>query len=175
MSTIRPGLSCGNDTFGGKNILSIALEVPDAMLGPDPVIGVWTTISLRRDGTLVQMDRGGHPSVNPIINPDDVKDQYNTGQPATDIADYLPLWTRILQAGGAYTAEGADTAARTLLPDILTYDRARAATYPNGRILTNDCFSARMAFLTNGQVTSDGLKPHEDLQPDFPFLGPPNP
>jgi hypothetical protein len=51
----------------------------------------------------------------------------------------------------------------------------RPAAYPNGRALTNDVFSARMAFLTNGKVTSDGLKPHDDLLTGFPYLGPPNP
>jgi len=165
----------GVDTFAGKNVLSIALEVPDDMLGADAVIGVWMTVSLRRDGVLVQMDRGGHPSINPIINPDDVKDQYNTGEPATDVADYLPLWTGILQKSGGYSAAEAEAAARTVLPDILRYNRAEPATYPNGRILTDDVFSARMAFLTNGKVSSDGLKPHDDLQAGFPFLGLPNP
>jgi hypothetical protein len=165
----------GNDTFAGTNILSIALEVPDDMLGADPQIGVWASISLRRGGTLVQMDRGGHPSINPIINPEDVKDRYNTGEPASDVTNYLPLWTTILQASGGYTADQAAAAARTLLPDILRYDRDQPATYPNGRILTNDVFSARMAFLTNGKVGSDGLQPHDDLLPEFPYLGPPNP
>ena len=165
----------GVDTFANKDILSIALEVPDDMLGAGPAIGVWMTVSLRRAGTLVQMDRGGHPSINPIINPDDVKDQYNTGQPATDVADYLPLWTKILQASGGYSADEARAAALTVLPDILRYDRTRPASYPNGRVITNDVFSARMAFLTHGRVSSDGLKPHDDLLPGFPFLGPPNP
>jgi hypothetical protein len=32
-----------------------------------------------------------------------------------------------------------------------------------------------MAFLTNGKVSSDGLKPHGGLLAGFPFLGPPNP
>jgi hypothetical protein len=165
----------GHDTFGGTNILSIALEVPNDMLGAGPTIGLWATISVRRDGTLVQMDRGGHPSINPIINPDEVKDQYNTGQPADDVADYLPLWSKLLQAGGAYSADQATAAAMTLLPDILVYNRAEPAAYPNGRTLTDDVFSARMAFLTNGKVTSDGLKPHDDLRAEFPFLGLPNP
>jgi Domain of unknown function (DUF4331) len=48
----------GHDDFAGNNVGSIALEVPSDMLGAGPVIGVWATISLRRDGTLVQMDRG---------------------------------------------------------------------------------------------------------------------
>jgi hypothetical protein len=78
----------GQDTFAGKNILTIALEVPDDMLG-GPEIGVWATISLRRDGTLVQMDRGGHPTINPFVNPDGEKNEYNARQPADDVANYL--------------------------------------------------------------------------------------
>ena len=165
----------GQDTFAGKNILSIALEVPNDMLGADPVIGVWATVSVRRDGMLVQVDRGGHPSMNPIINPDDAKAEYNTRRPADDVANYLQPWSKLLQDRGGYSAAEATAAARTVLPDILSYNRAQPATYPNGRIPTNDVFSARMAFLTNGKVSSDGLKPHDDLLAEFPFLGLPNP
>jgi hypothetical protein len=33
----------------------------------------------------------------------------------------------------------------------------------------------RMAFLTNGQITpGSGLKPHDDVLFEFPFLGVPN-
>jgi hypothetical protein len=78
-------------------------------------------------------------------------------------------------AEGGYTAEEAAAATRTVLPDILTCNRAQPAAYPNGRALTNDVFSARMAFLTNGKVSSDGLKPHGDLLAEFPFAGLPNP
>jgi hypothetical protein len=165
----------GQDTFAGKNILSIALEVPNDMLGADPVIGVWATVSVRRDGKLVQVDRGGHPSMNPIINPDGAKDEYNTRQPADDVANYLQPWSKLLQDRGGYSAAEATAAARTVLPDILSYNRAQPATYPNGRVPTNDVYSARMALLTNGKVTSDGLKPHDDLLAEFPFLGLPNP
>jgi hypothetical protein len=59
----------GTDTFAGANILAIALEAPNDLLGRGPRIGAWTTISLRRDGTLVPMDREGNPSFNPILNP----------------------------------------------------------------------------------------------------------
>jgi hypothetical protein len=55
----------GTDTFGTSNILCIALEVPNDMLALGPQTGVWVTISLRRDGMLVQMDREGNPSFNP--------------------------------------------------------------------------------------------------------------
>jgi hypothetical protein len=130
---------------------------------------------LRRDGMLVQMDRGGHPSFNPIINHDDAKDEYNTRQPADDVANYLQPWSKLLQDAGGYTAADATAAVRTVLPDILSYNRAQPTIYPNGRSLTDDVFSARFAWLTNGKVTSGGLKPHDDLLAEFPFLGLPNP
>lgn len=164
----------GEDTFAGKNILSIALEVPNDMLGPGPQIGVWATVSLHRDGKLVQMDRGGHPTINPFINPDDKKDEYNARQPVDDVANYLEPWSQLLQDKGGYSPDEAIAAVRTVLPDILRYDRDQVATYPNGRIPTDDVYSARFAWLTNGQVSSDGLKPHDDLLPQFPFLGLPN-
>jgi hypothetical protein len=143
------------------------------MLGDGP-IGVWATISLRRDGTLVQMDRGGHPTINPFINPDGEKDLYNSRQPADDVANYLGPWSKILENGG-YTPEAARAAALQVLPDILRYDRTQPATYPNGRIPTDDVYSARFAWLSNGKIPPAGLKPHDDLQAQFPYLGPPNP
>ena len=164
----------GQDTFAGKNILSIALEVPNAMLGADPLVGVWATISLCRDGKLIQMDRGGHPTINPFINPDSAKDEYNLRQPADDVANYLEPWSKLLEEHG-YLPDEAKAAALTVLPDILRYNRAQPASYPNGRKLTDDVYSARFAWLTHGQITSDGLKPHADPLPDFPYLGVPNP
>jgi hypothetical protein len=164
----------GQDTFAGKNILSIAVEAPSDMLGPGPEIGVWASISLHRDGQLVQMDRGGHPTINPFINPDDQKDEYNARQPVDDVANYLDPWSQLLEDKGGYSHDEAVAKARIVLPDILRYDRDQPATYPNGRILTDDVYSARFAWLTNGQVGSDGLTPHDDLMPEFPYLGLPN-
>jgi hypothetical protein len=62
-----------------------------------------------------------------------------------------------------------------VLPDILRYDRTKPATYPNGRVLTDDVYSMRFAWLTHGKVPPSGLKPHDDLLAQFPYLGPPNP
>jgi hypothetical protein len=163
----------GTDTFAGANILSIAVEAPNDLLGPGPSIGAWTTISLRRDGTLVPMDREGNPSFNPILNPDAIKDQFNATDPVDDLANYLqPLSATLHQHG--YPPDDA-AAARTLLPDILSYDRTRPAHYPNGRVMTDDVFSARMIFMTHGQATPQPVKPHQDLTAAFPFLGTPNP
>jgi hypothetical protein len=49
----------GVDTFAGKNILSIALEVPDDMLGAGPGIGVWATTSRRRREEPLQLPAPG--------------------------------------------------------------------------------------------------------------------
>ncbi len=164
----------GQDAFAGKNVLSIALEVPGDMLGSGPEIGIWSTVSVRRDGELVQVDRGGHPTINPFVNPDDAKDEYNTRQPADDVANYLEPWSTLLEQMGGYAPADAERAARTVLPDILHYDRERPASYPNGRVLTDDVYSDRFAWLSNGQIPPDGLQPHEDLLRSFPYLGPPN-
>ncbi len=95
-------------------------------------------------------------------------------QPADDVANYLGPWSKILENGG-YPPDEARTAALTVLPDILRYDRTKPATYPNGRILTDDVYSMRFAWLTHGKVGPTGLKPHDDLLNEFPYLGLPNP
>lgn len=57
---------------------------------------------------------------------------------------------------------------------MITLLRSRRAAYSNGRALTDDVFSARFAWLTNGTVGPDGLRPHDDMLPEFPYLGVPN-
>ena len=164
----------GTDVFGSANILSIAVEVPNEMLGRGSQIGVWITISLRRDGVLVQMDREGNPSFNPILNPDNIKDEFNATDPVDDVKNHLKPLSETLQRHG-YSPDEARDAALTLLPDVLHYDRTMPAHYPNGRVMTDDVFSARMIFMVHGQATPQDVKPHEDLLADFPFLGDPHP
>ena len=132
----------GQDAFADRNILSIALEVPNDMLSPDPTIGVWVSVSVRRDGSIVQVDRGGHPTINPFVSPNDTKNEYNRRQPVDDVANYLEIWSKFLEANGGYSPEEARTAALVVLPDILRYDRSQPVAYPNGRSLTGDAFSA---------------------------------
>jgi len=164
----------GKDTFAGANIFSIALEAPNEMLGRGPGIGAWITVSLRRDGTLVQMDREGNPSFNPILNPNGIKDEFNATDPVDDVKNHLQPLSETLQHHG-YSPDEAKDAALTLLPDILHYDRTRPAHYPNGRVVTDDVFSARMIFMVHGQAGPQGIGPHGDLMTEFPFLGMPHP
>jgi hypothetical protein len=164
----------GTDTFGGANVLSIVLEAPNDVLGRGPGIGAWITTSLRRDGTLVPMDREGNPSFNPILNPNGIKDQFNATDPVDDVKNYLQPLSEVLQQHG-YPPDEAKAAALTLLPDILHYDRTQPAHYPNGRVVTDEVFSTRMIFMTHGQATPQSIKPHDDLAAAFPFLGTPHP
>ena len=65
--------------------------------------------------------------------------------------------------------------AATLLPDLLPFDPAEPASYPqNGRALTDDVQDYFLSILSNGKVTTDGVGPHRDLLADFPYLGPPH-
>jgi hypothetical protein len=163
----------GRDAFADRNVLSVALEVPNDMLSPDPAIGLWATVSVRRDGAIVQVDRGGHPTINPFVNPNNIKNEYNLRQPVDDLANYLELWSKLLEGNG-YSPHEAREAALIVLPDMLRYDRTQPAVYLNGRAPTDDAFSARFAWLSNGKVGPDGLKPHDDMLTEFPFLGVPN-
>jgi hypothetical protein len=139
------------------------------------MIGLWASVSQRRrDGSLVQVDRGGHPTINPFVNPNNVKNTYNLGQPVDDVAMYLGPWSKFLEDNGGYSPEAAEQAARVVLPDILRYDRGRPVGYPNGRAVTDDCFSLRFAWMSDGKIPPQGLKPHDDLLSAFPYLGPPN-
>jgi hypothetical protein len=98
--------------------------------------------------------------------------------------DTIALWllmlatmgpSRSLEHSGGYTPKEARRVARTLLPDMLSYDPRRPASFPrNGRTLTDDAADAFLAVLTNGKVTGDRVGPHGDLLIEFPYLGSPH-
>ncbi|MET8544249.1 DUF4331 family protein [Kitasatospora sp. NPDC004799] len=164
----------GVDWGADKNVFGIVLEGPDAAFGEGPEIGVWARVSVRRDGHLVSVDRGAHPSLTAYFNEEDAKDAYNAGDPVDDWENYRQPWTAKLQHFGGYTTDAAEAQLRIVLPDVLRYDRSRPAGYPNGRTLTDDVTSARLTMLTDGKVASDHIGPHTDLLADFPYLGHPH-
>ena len=86
-----------------------------------------------------------------------------------------PSFAHALEHTGGYTPEEARRVAGTMLPEILSYDPTRPASFPgNGRTLTDDAVDAFLAILTNGKVTGDKVGPHGDLLAEFPYLGPPH-
>jgi hypothetical protein len=91
-----------------------------------------------------------------------------------DDARFVAGFAHALEHAGGYAPEEARRVAGTLLPDMLSYDPARPASFPaNGRTLTDDAGDAFLAILTNGKVTEDGVEAHTDLLAEFPYLGPP--
>ena len=90
-------------------------------------------------------------------------------------AHFIAVFAHALEHTGGYAPEEARRVAGTLLPDILSYDPTRPASFPgNGRTLTDDAADSFLAVLTNGKVTGDKVGAHVDLLAEFPYLGPPH-
>jgi len=98
------------DDLAGKNVTSIELEVAASCLtaGGDPVIGAWTTASMRQarllnpapgtgtgaskeGGAWTQVSRLGMPLVNEVVIGLKDKDRFNHSKPSADgqFADYV--------------------------------------------------------------------------------------
>ena len=162
----------GQDFFAEKNVCSIVLEVPNSGL-PSATVNLWARTLDGASGNWVQADRGARASQEPFLAGDE-KAAYLLGEPAND-AQFIPTFAHSLEHTGGYTPEEATRAASTLLPDMISYQPSKAASYPsNGRSLTDDAVAHFLSILSNGKVTGDGLKPHTDLLADFPYVGPPH-
>jgi hypothetical protein len=162
----------GDDFFADKDVCSIVLEVPNYDLGTKEV-GLWVRTLDGTGGKWVQADRGARPS-QAVFLPGDDRTAYLAAEPADD-ARFVATFAHSLEHAGGYTAEAAARVAKTLLPDILSYDPMRPASFPNnGRMLTDDVSDYFLGVLTNGKVTSDKVGPHKDLLAEFPYVGPPH-
>jgi hypothetical protein len=103
----------GQDTLGGYNVNTIALEVPVktvALKGNEvrnPVVGIWSTTErnkVRISGNTaaklgrntVQVSRLGNPLVNEVVLPAGLKDAFNSLPPDKD-ATIQPVVDRVLE------------------------------------------------------------------------------
>jgi hypothetical protein len=162
----------GDDYFTDKDVCSIVLEVPNSALGPDKM-GLWARTVDGATGKWVQADRGARSNQTPFLA-GEANAAYLAAEPAGD-ARFVPVFAHALEHAGGYTAEEATRVAGTLLPDVLHYDPARPASYPeNGRALTDDVVDFFLPLLTNGKVTRDNVGPHTDLLTSFPYVGAPH-
>ena len=139
----------GIDTMANMNIFSIVLEMPNAELGTNALIGVWARISIHRDGQLVSIDRGAHPSVTAYFNEtNEAKDAYNLGEPVNDwghlscTVDCGSCPYRPLQRGGRREDLAHDLAGYSSIRPQQNRQPIR-----NGRTLTDDVTSARLAMV----------------------------
>jgi Domain of unknown function (DUF4331) len=167
----------GVDSNAEANVFSMVVELPTSDLGPDPDINIWGRCSVRRDGRLLHVDRAGHPSVSSFFNTDETKEEYNASEPVHDRERWTDQFVHLMGHTGNYTREEAIAAinAESLLPDMLTFDPAEPARYPNGRSFTDDVINHRLSFLSKGDIPPTGLRPHTDVLGEFPYLGNPHP
>lgn len=113
MNPLGPEVGGNNNDLEGKNISTLALELPIACLtaGTDPVIGAWTTASLRQGallssgpatglnkvsiqgGAWTQVSRLGNPLVNEVVIGLDDKDKFNSSKPKNDAANFADYVT----------------------------------------------------------------------------------
>jgi hypothetical protein len=163
----------GVDYFGDKDICSIALEVPNAVLGPNEM-RLWArTLISAGSGSWAQADRGARPSQTPFLAADQ-NEAYRAAEPADD-AQFIGLFAHALEHTGGFALEEAKRVAATLLPDVIHYDPKRPASFPdNGRALKDDVADTFLTIITNGKIKGDGIGPHSDFLAEFPYLGPPH-
>jgi hypothetical protein len=162
----------GTDFFADKNVCSIVLELPNSALGAG-TFGLWARTLDRTGNEWVQADRGGRP-LQAVFLPGEQREAYLLGQPADD-DQFVGVFAHQLEHTGGYRPGDALRVAKTLLPDILSYNPDIPAAYPqNGRTLKDDVVDVFFAMLTRGKVTSDLVGPHCDLLKDFPYVGPPH-
>jgi hypothetical protein len=166
----------GRDSNTVANVFSTVLELPTEYLGADPDIRIWGRCSLRVDGKLEHVDRAGHPSVSSFFNTDDTKLEYNASEPVRDRERWIEQFIHLMGHTGDYSREEAIAAIdrEGTLPDMLTFNPAKPAKYPNGRVFTDDVIEYRLAFLTKGECPPTGLSPHTDTLSEFPYLGTPH-
>jgi hypothetical protein len=162
----------GNDFFADKDVCSIVLEVPNSALAPKR-LGLWARTLDGAGGKWVQADRGALPA-QAVFLVGTERDAYLAGEPVDD-ARFVAVFAHALEHAGGYAPDEAKRVAATLLPEVMSYDPTRPASFPaNGRTLTDDAGDAFLAILTNGKVTEDRVGPHSDLLAEFPYFGPPH-
>jgi hypothetical protein len=162
----------GDDFFADKNVCSIVLELPNSALGSGEV-KLWARTVDNTEEGWVQADRGGRP-MQAVFLAGGAREAYLSGEPADDDR-FINVFAHELEHTGGYTPEDAKGIARKLLPDILSYNPGRPASYPhNGRTLIDDVVDPFFSLLTNGKVTEDKVGPHSDLLEEFPYLAPPH-
>ncbi len=185
------------DTFAAANTNAIVLEIPNKLLGGP--VNVWAA-TVGSDGATI--DRMSRPAINTVFNGkkvllnegvDNDKNLFNAisnpSQDATtqtspgsgptfrdNVVTVLTAFDGVAQAVAGIAprpASAVNGLADVLLPDVLPYDPAVAATNGifNGRAPTDDVIDNELPVVTNGLVTTDCVGPHSDYRSTFPYLG----
>jgi Domain of unknown function (DUF4331) len=174
-----------SNTFAGRDVTAIALQVPDATLGSTR-IALWARISLHDHSPQRQVNRIGQAMLRPLFfYPPDTEadlDALNAGAPAADRDTHGQRVRRIAgtvaRLAGLSDPDGhAERVAAAFLPDVLTYRPGQPARFHpgdgNGRALGDDAFDIAVAVLA-GSTLGSAAAPHQ-ATPAFPYLSAPQP
>jgi hypothetical protein len=113
LNPLGPEVGGNNNDLEAKSVSTLALELPISCVtaGTDPVIGAWTTASLRQGrllngspasglnkvsvqgGAWTQVSRLGNPLVNEAVIGTDDKDRFNASKPKNDLANFADYVT----------------------------------------------------------------------------------
>ncbi len=108
INPLGPEVGGNNNDLEAKNVSTLALELPISCItnGTEPVIGAWTTASLRQGrllnpsppsglgkasvggGAWSQVSRVGMPLVNEVVIGIDDKDRFNASKPKDDAVNF---------------------------------------------------------------------------------------
>jgi Domain of unknown function (DUF4331) len=171
------------NTFAGRDVTAIALQVPDIVFGGSRV-AVWGRISLDGHGPQRQGSRIGQPMLRPLFfNPPDTDvDALNADAPANDRASYggrvRRLAVTVARLAGLPDPDGhAEAVTAAFLPDVLGYRPGQpAAFHPgdgSGRALGDNAFDIALAVLAGSPIASTSAPP--PATPTFPYLSPSQP
>jgi len=193
LNILGPGslIGCGSPTshperdfFAGRNVSSIVIELPSSLLTRgSSKIGVWGSTNVPD----LQIDRMGRPAIATVFIPNNplppdrvsdgkasLKNTYNHSDPVNDQANFRGEIIDTLEAGFGRSATDSNALADFLLPDILTFDTASSAGFPNGRRLNDDVIDTELNLLSNGAIPTDCVPSDNTLLSTFPYLGNPN-
>jgi hypothetical protein len=93
---VRSNGTSGIDTFAGFNASFIVVSFPASFVRSGrPIINIWGTVSapFAENATYIQFERMGQPLFNTVFVPAALKDAFNAGVPADDMArwsKYVP-------------------------------------------------------------------------------------
>jgi hypothetical protein len=174
-----------SNTFAGRDVTAIALQLPDAALG-SPRVALWARISLDGPAGHRQVSRVGQAMLRPLFfNPPDTEaelDGLNAGTPAADRATHGERVRRLATtaarlAGRSDPDDHAARVAAAFLPDVLTYRPGQpAAFHPgdgNGRALGDNAFDIAVAVLAGSTIGTAAVP--RQATPAFPYLSAPQP
>lgn len=167
----------GVDSYAGKNVLSIVLELPPGVFVPGasqvPPFGLW--VETKRDSMGAPLTNRGLMPPNKLVASGDPreKNRFNSTPPDRQRAEFfVPIRETFAVFNTALTAEqlASDT-----FPDVLFLDPARPSGFPNGRRLEDDVIDV-VLFNVTGGIEDDDCVPGNDVpfRTVFPYAASPH-